>query len=148
MSSAHLTEEIIQAFALNGTHEDPLAMAHIRECETCRTAVESYVQLFSALDEMPVATFDFDVRALVQPQLPLPGKARPVLVPALAITAVTLLALGGAGYYFRDYLSGIAGLSVPYLLYCLGPAAVTLLVILAADLFGSYRQKMAKLEYY
>lgn len=148
MRSVHLTEEIIQAFALNSTHEDPLVVAHIHECETCRAAAESYARMFSALEEMPVDTFDFDVKELVLPQLPARPKARSILVPALAVIAGSLLALGGAGWYFREYLSGIADLSVPYLLYCLGPAALTLLVVLAADLFSSHRQKMTRLEYY
>ena len=147
MSSAHLTEEIIQAYALRGTHEDPHVLAHIHACETCRAAAESYARMFSALEEMPAATFDFDVKELVLPKLRVRKRNRPALVPVLA-TIFGLLALGGAGYYFSDYLGGIIGLSLPYLLYCLGPAAVTLLVILAVDMFNSHRQKMEKLEYY
>ncbi len=117
-------------------------------CETCREAVESYRLMFSGMTEMPAAGFDFDVKMLVLPQLQVQRKPQPALKPVLVIIAVVLAALTGGGYYFRKDLGEIFNRSLPYLLYCLGPAAVMLLVLLLADMLNTHRQKMNRLEYY
>lgn len=154
MSDAHVSDEIIQAFALNENYHDAEAAAHLEHCETCREAVASYQRMFSAIEALPPGAFDFDVKALVLPQLPASArektqpKQKTALMPLLAAVLTVVPALGIGGYVFRKDLGEIFGPSRQYLLYCLGPAAVLLLLWMVTDMLSRYRQKMTRLEYY
>lgn len=152
MSNAHVNDEIIQVFALDKNYYHPEASAHLEQCKTCREAVAAYQRMFSGIQSSPPAVFDFDVKALVLPQLPVPGKPQTMRksgwLPVLVIVLGAVLPLGIGGYAFRKDLAGIFNSSLPYLLFCLGPAATLLLLWLVTDILSRHRQKMARLEYY
>jgi hypothetical protein len=73
MITDHLTDDIIQQFALEAEFRDEISKAHIAACKHCQLRAESYRVLFTRVAEQSPAVFDFDISTLVLSQLPTAG---------------------------------------------------------------------------
>ena len=64
MTNHHLTDEILQAFLLDGMQDDTIA-SHLSVCIECHTKLESYQNVINNLKKIPSETFAFDMTTLV-----------------------------------------------------------------------------------
>ena len=69
MNSLHLTEDVLQLYALEPERCPQEVIEHLAECEECRVAAEGWMLLGKALKDQPAPEFSFDVAAAVMGRL-------------------------------------------------------------------------------
>jgi hypothetical protein len=69
VKNRHLSELEIQDYALGRPDYPNVMMEHITSCADCRAEIRAYEALFSGIDQQAGPVFDFDISALVIPQL-------------------------------------------------------------------------------
>jgi len=69
VKNMHLSELEIQDCALGGTDYPNAIIEHIASCTDCRAEIRAYEALFSGIDQQGVPDLNFDISALVIPQL-------------------------------------------------------------------------------
>lgn len=68
MKHLHLSDEILQAFALNERQDDTTA-EHLSACSICRQRLEAYQHLMAGIEQIKPEVFSFDVTALAMDQI-------------------------------------------------------------------------------
>jgi hypothetical protein len=140
----HLTDEAIQEFATNRAGCSLQVIEHMQHCAVCLGKAAVYEQMASAIQAQAAPAFDFDVAALVMPQLPPPvpapaaAKKLPLLPVLLAAPVVPAIPI----YVFSRYTNVRISGNVWLTLYFLMPVA---LVILLLHVWESYKQYQKQL---
>ena len=152
MTTTHLSDDMIQQFALEAQGIDEPSETHIAGCKYCQLRAENYRVLFTRVAQQPPATFDFDISALVLNQLPPAGINRMATLPqptparvrasrgksTLAIVVACMFltgAISAALYFMQDYFGDIlSGLSImiTYLII------ITVLLVLGFLVYDEY----------
>ena len=157
MTIKHLSEEEIQQWVLDKTKCSDAVISHMHDCEYCRTSAESYRVLFSEIAQQPRPVFDFNVPALVLPQIP--GESSSYsrnYFPGYLIVFFLIAASCITGYFYRaaignlikKYIFSISSGISRGTLYLLLTAAVVFLIFQSFELFKKYRQKVDDLNFY
>src|SRR5579863_10058685 len=101
MSKGHLSETDIQQYVLDKTGCTQNVIAHMNDCGQCLAKAETYRLLFLQIKEQPKPVFDFDVSALVLPQISPAKEQVSSSVAGYAIACFFTVALVIAGYFYR-----------------------------------------------
>jgi hypothetical protein len=159
MKNGHLTDEMIQEFVWDLETLDLSARAHILTCDHCKTRADNYQLLFTEMEQLPKAAFNFDLSTLVLNQIkqqtlntsidtdpemtPVPAiekltAARPKnILTGIIITIMAIGLIGTPVYLFMDSFQDIiAEVSImgTYLII------ITVVLIAAFLVFEEYRK--------
>jgi hypothetical protein len=147
-TSAHLTEEVIQAIALGGENLEAEKI-HLQNCPHCMSSVSSYRLLFIGIRDQPVPVFSFELDKLVLAQLPQP---QPRVSSDKTITLFMVLAVFFTACIFYGLFSGhfqqFFPLIEPIKHLLIITAAVTICLFQVYEIIKQYRQKINILENY
>ena len=69
MNHSHPSELQIQEYALDKSNCLTEVISHIESCEDCNADVNTYLLIFSKIEEQPAPVFDFDLASLILSQL-------------------------------------------------------------------------------
>ena len=148
MKEQHLTEEQLQLYAAGaGEHAD--ATAHLSGCEHCRQQVAVYQLLFTELKDAPLPAFDFDVAALIIPQLPVAAPQPATthynnyLVPGIAIAALLIPAV-----VFRAYFINLIKTMPVVFIYPMLLIPLLFILFRGIQLYREYQRKIEALNIY
>lgn len=148
MTTKHLLELEIQQYALDKASCSTQIIDHIQACQACRLKAEAYRHIFEGIKEQPKPLFDFNLADLVMNQLPQPKpKASFDKIVVFTFTFISLLTTAFAIYFFRPFLSTVLTGIAPILVYLLITTAVSLLILLGADMFVKYNRQMKILDF-
>ena len=138
MTSTHLSEEALQACAMQAAGSGEAASAHIAFCEECRAAVAVYRQLFAAVKEQPAAAFDFDLAALVLQQLPEPKKIySPIMVLSCFFSAALVIV---PAWVFRKYLLAMVSGMIPVTSWLICTAVLAVALFQGIEMYRKYQK--------
>lgn len=147
MMDKHISEQDIQLSVLDNSMLPASAKQHLDQCAVCRARKKEYELLFSSIDAMPKASFDFDVVDLVMPLLP--EKKRSSIRTPLIIAGI-MVATGfiGLPLLLFDYnVGGLWQTISPWLISMVSIVAVTLVGISLSDMVSRYRRHMRELNF-
>ena len=144
MLDKHLTDEEIQRFLLDGQQSNSKMAEHLQVCNDCKARVDTYELLFAAIAEQEKPSFEFNLAELVVAQLPKQQVAKDNL--PIFLLAFVMILLGGAGYFFRQYLAllfeGIGSLAI----YLMIISVFVILFFFCLDMYKNYQRKMQALD--
>lgn len=145
MLNGHLSDEQIQELAMNTTPATA-ATKHVENCPACKTRLENYRLLISAIERETAPAFDFDLAAAVVAQIETPP-AKPFTKGLWWIFAATMtVILTGVGIYFGEYMpmlfDGIKSIGI----YLVIISCVVLTIMLVIDKLKTYQKKMKLLD--
>jgi hypothetical protein len=166
MNTGHVSEMEWQQYVSDKFACSKETIVHIEACESCQAGIAAYRLLFAELEKLPRPSFDFDVAALLLPQLAtgLPAFAPP-LAPASLMTAgpgssradrslsywmagLILLVTGIPVYLLRKNIFYVfTGVSSLFLLVSLS-VAVFVLMLRTLFMYKQYRRRMRALRFY
>lgn len=138
MSKNHLTEIDIQLYSISKT-EVPLEISqHLATCQDCQNRVKVYQLIFSEVEKLPIATFDFDVSNLVLSQISNPRKKllwEDLIVYflmglAVLISGVSLYNLGGV-------FSGANSIGISLMILI----SLSIVIIFSVDFYKKYKNQ-------
>ena len=145
MNGQHLTEEQIQVYLSGNPAPDAGIAQHLVACEQCSNRVAAYRLLFSELEDMDVPVLDFDVQALVIPQLTDPVKPPvvqynnyPLVLIALGFILIPVL-------LFWKYVVSFIQTTPALFFYPLLIIPAMLAVIKCYHIYHEYQQKIKTL---
>lgn len=147
MKEQHLSAGQIQFYAA-GTGIDTIATKHLSGCEHCRREVAAYRLLFTALKDASPPAFEFDVTALVMPQLPVtPAPVKEhynnYLVPAIAVGALLIPAI-----VFRAYFVNLIKTMPVVFIYPMLLIPLLFILFRGIQLYREHQQKIDALNIY
>ena len=147
MKNGHLSEMEIQDFAL-GSSDWPDAVAeHIASCTDCRAEIKAYEMLFTGIDQQSEPAFDFDISALVIPQL----KKHKARMTAARFIAGFLMIFGSGCiaipiYIFRgNILYMFSGVPV-FFIYAITASTSVFVIIKIFLMYRKYQYQMRYLN--
>jgi hypothetical protein len=174
MNNGHLTDEMIQEFIWDSERLNESATAHMLACDHCQTRAENYQLLFTEMEELPKAVFNFDLSSLVLDQIATQSLAarlngnnqmdsKPITENAPAVVKqyapktkaiwpgmiIALMATGLIGtpvYLFQDYFQDmIAEVSIMGT-YLIIITVVLIAVLLIVDEYRKYNHQINSLD--
>jgi len=154
----HPSEQELQQFVSDNSLCTPATRSHIEGCESCLAQVASYRLVLSAIRQQPKPAFDFDVAALVLPQLESPRTAEdpaiararsfkdrffPFLLAAvvLPLTAIPLYLLRKNIFFLFADASGI-------FIYVIAAATLFFIGFKITGMYRTYQKQLKALNYY
>ncbi|MES1222194.1 MAG: hypothetical protein ABUT20_42255 [Bacteroidota bacterium] len=157
MTNKHLSDEEIQQYVSGDAAGEEQVIAHIHSCEFCMSKAANYRLLFSEIEKQPKPVFDFDVSALVLPQLPVAEQVQAKnYFPAYIIACCILAAISIAGYFykaalnnfFKKYILSVSSGLSKTVLYMLLSAALLILIFQSIEMIKKYQRKIDDLNFY
>lgn len=142
MTTEHLTDAILQQYALDPGACAPSVAVHVRTCAACRRKVEVYQVLMTGLGQQVPPAFDFSVADLVLPQLPAPAQRDSGMVLYALLLLVGLCGAGGVLYGIGWPFGRLFRPVDPLLLALVVTGMLTTLVGVVADMYIAYRKKL------
>lgn len=148
MNISHPSEKEIQDFALDKSGCAFPVIEHIKSCDHCRAAAETYRLLFSEIQEQVPAAFDFDLSALVLQQLP----SSPPLLSADRFVAGFLMVficccVAVPIYLFRQYFLLMFSNISSFFIYSIISSTVVIVLFKALKMYKKYQKQMALLNF-
>lgn len=145
----HLSDSVLQAWALNQPPSDPEAASHLEQCPQCKETFRNYQLLFSTLKAMEKPSLEMNIEAMVMPQLPTPQPATPapgqsiiwLAISGIIVFAVPLLMMGN---FIRNVFKGVSLIMLAIILV----ATVTIVVFLFRELINNYNKRNRLLNFY
>ena len=148
MNTSHPSEKEIQQYALDKSACTTAIIAHVDDCDHCREEVSAYQLLFSEITQQPQPAFDFDLSALVIPQLQPP--AQQLSADRIVAGFLVLFVCGCIGvpvYLFRNYfLYLFSGIST-FFIYAILCSAVVIVLLKALGMYKKYQKQMRLLNF-
>ena len=143
MTTKHLSEAEIQQYAIDPSHIDPWSTAHMQSCQACGAAVEAYQKIFSAIHQQPRPSFDFDLSALILPQLgkPAPGNSSKNWSLYFLVIVAIAIPLMAAIKYWR-YLKNSSMGMLPMTISLLITATLCILVFQSIEMVRRYQKQI------
>ena len=148
MINSHPKEKEIQEYAINPSACSREIMEHIESCAHCREEMMSYQFLYAGFKQQPRPVFDFDVAALVLPQL---ASREPLLSADRFIAGFLVVficsCVGIPVFLFHQYiLNMFSGIS-PFFIYIILGSATVIVLIKTLDLYKKYKNQMSLLNF-
>ena len=153
MTGEHLSEEEIQLYVLQANELTQPAKQHLEQCTPCQARAKEYELLFSGIQSLDKPSFDFDVAALVLPQLEEKKKTAWYKLPLIVISV--FLAAGLLSVPFFIFSAGSAGSAINSLWNNISPWVIGIISIMAVGFIGiniwdsytRYRHQLDKLNF-
>ena len=145
----HITDNEVQQFVVDKQHCEIKVVEHIHICDECKTKIEVYRSLITAIKQQPEPAFDFDLSELVLQQLPLPKQKAKIENDNLLVCAIIFIGVGftgGALYFFRSYFKYFFDGIETILGVLIVVTAITVLAGLYIDMYKKYRKEMKVLD--
>ena len=145
---SHPSEEEIQQYALGKSAGEAALIAHIESCEHCREEVATYQLLFSGVAQQPDPAFDFDLSALVIPQLEKQERRAPAdrIVAGFLVLFVCFCVVVPVYLFRRNFLYLLSGTST-FFLYAILCSAVAIVAFKTLRMYRKYQQQMQSLNF-
>lgn len=137
MKTIHLSEEELQAYALDEQNCSKHITAHIDDCNVCKTKATAYRLVLDEIRHQPETTFNFDLAGLVMQQLPTSRKKRSYNFPII----VLILTIGTAIYLFKKQLADLIG-GLSMLNWLIFSASIVLFTLLLLDMRFKFKKSM------
>jgi hypothetical protein len=168
MSNEHASEMELQQYVLDKDGCSKGAVAHIELCEECQAGVAAYRLLFAEIGRQQRPAFDFDVSALLLPQVAVVPEPVKAAAPALVggqfgqgfpvsrpdrhfrylIGALIFFITGIPAYLFRkNIFYTFTGIS-SFFLYIIIAAALIIVLWRIMDMYKRYHRRLEALTYY
>jgi anti-sigma factor RsiW len=145
MTRDHLSESEIQQYALEPVACEAGVAAHVNACAACKANVAAYQVLFTDIQEQPVPAFDFDIAAVIVPQI---EKAKPVTDRFfISMAVITVISLSVAVYSFRSYFETIFTNALSWFIGIIVVAAISIIIFQLIELYKKYNQEMDQLQF-
>jgi hypothetical protein len=148
MNHIHPSENTIQQFAIDKSDCTTAIIDHIESCASCKASAISYQLLFSEIKRTPKPAFDFDLSALVIPQLPLV----PTVLPADRFIAGFLVificcCIGVPIILFWPYIQNIFSGISSFFIYTILISAIIILIIKVLEMYKKFQKQMQVLNF-
>lgn len=148
MNHTHPTEMEIQEYALDKTGCSAAVTEHIESCMLCLEEVSHYRLLFSEIKQEPRPAFDFDLSAMIIPQVSLPSaqlSADRFIAGFLVI--FICCCIGIPVYIFHQYiLNMFSGIS-SFFIYSMIGSVTVIMIIKTVDMYKKYQEQMRLLNF-
>jgi hypothetical protein len=144
----HPSETELQEFALGKMKSEAKIDAHIQLCDECKSAVATYRLLFTAIGEQEKPAFDFNISELVLQKIKSPEKDHSMDSLIFCIGFAVLALLGIAGYWYREFLSGLLIGFGSLFMYLLVATAIIILAFQCVDIYKRYQYKIKSIDFY
>jgi hypothetical protein len=147
MNNRHPSDKEIQQYAM-----DQSACAaitdHIESCDRCRAEVKSYRFLFSEINQQPKPVFDFDVSALVIPQLTTSGHflSADRFIAGFLVLFISCF-IGIPVFLFRLYILNMFSGIPPFFIYVIICSAIIIVLLQSLEMYKKYQNKMRFLNF-
>jgi hypothetical protein len=158
MMTEHPSEQELQQFVSDNSLCTSATRSHIEGCESCQAQVASYGLVLSAIRQQPKPAFDFDVAALVLPQLQAPLSAEELAIAGLRpwkdrffpfLLAVIILPLTGIPLYLlrKNIFFLFTDVSAIFI-YAMAAAALVVIGFKIAGMYRTYQKQLKTLNFY
>ena len=137
----HLSDEQIQEFVLDSSACEPGIGEHVQHCDLCKTKVEAYQLVITAIEEQPVPAFDFDISEAVLANIALQKQQKKNWWMYLLIS-IGILSTGTAVYLFKEDLVSIFQGIGTFLIYLMIITGLFILMAVVIDMLKSYKAKL------
>jgi hypothetical protein len=163
MNTEHASEMELQEYALDKYGCSKQAIIHIEVCENCQAGVAAYRLLFDKIKKQPKPAFDFDVSALLLPQItaglqPMKAVQPPVhaghpasrtdLYFKYSMVVILFLIVGIPVYLFRKNIYYIFTGVSSFFLYTIIAAALIIVLLRIMDMHKRHQKRMKVLHFY
>ncbi len=148
MNTSHPSEREIQDYVLEKSACTQTTIGHIESCEQCRAAIATYSLLFSEIREQPAPAFDFDLSALVIPQLP----SVPAPLPADRFVAGFLMfficcCVAVPAYLLRQYFLNLFLDISSFFIYAIIISTLVIVLFKGLSVYKKYQKQMQLLNF-
>ena len=144
----HPSEKEIQQFAIDKSDCDTVAIVHIESCAKCLAEVSNYQLLFTGIGQQNKPAFDFDLSALVIPQLP---SAKTPLSPDQFISGFLVFFIscfvGVPVVLFNKYILNMFSDISPFFIYAIIGSATVIVIYKTLSLYKKYQKQMQLLNF-
>jgi hypothetical protein len=147
MNNSHPAQFEIQEYVLDKSACGPEIIGHIESCTECLEEVETLRFVISEIKQMPRPAFDFDLTALVIPQLSLPKPrltADRFVAGFLVIFISCFMAI--PVFLFRQYILNMFYGIPPFFIYSIIGSASLIVLIKTLDMYDKYKVQMRLLN--
>jgi hypothetical protein len=144
----HPSEKEIQQFAIDQSGCDNATIVHIESCMDCKTAVSNYQLLFSEIGQQSRPAFDFDLSALVLPQLPV---AKTRLSPDEFISGFLVFFISSfvavPVVLFNKYILNMFSGITPFFIYAIIGSATVIVIYKTLAMYKKYQKQMQLINF-
>ncbi|MBN8876664.1 MAG: hypothetical protein J0I32_03905 [Sphingobacteriales bacterium] len=147
MISQHILEEDIQLYVLDASQVKEETMQHLEHCTACQARVREYEMLFTGIGSLPKALFDFDVAALVLPQLPEKKKVSSYKIAGIAMVVIAAGLISLLFILLQYRLNELWQNISPWVIGLISVVAVAFIGISLWEMYERYRQQLKKLNF-
>lgn len=148
MISQHISEEDIQLYVLDASQVAGEAKQHLEQCAACQARVKEYEMLFTGVGSLPKASFDFDVAALIMPQLPEKKKASSYKIAGIALVVMVAIGLISIPFFLFQYKVDDLWKNIsPWVIGLISIIVVAFIGINLWDMYDRYRHQLKKLNF-
>lgn len=153
MIGKHVSEEEIQLYVLDFTQVAQPVKQHLEQCADCMAKVKEYELLFSGIQSLEKSSFDFNVVALVLPQLEEKKKTSWYKVPVIVLAIFLAIGLLSIPFFLftgsKDDLivNNLWSSISPWVLGIISVTAVGFVGINVWDAYSRYRHQLDKLNF-
>ncbi len=147
MISQHISEEDIQLYVLDASQVKEETMQHLEHCTACKARVREYELLFTGIGSLPKASFDFDVAALVLPQLPEKKKVSSYKIAGIAMVVIAAGLISLLFILLQYRLNELWQNISPWEIGLISVVAGAFIGISLWEVYERYRQQLKKLNF-
>jgi hypothetical protein len=144
----HPSEKELQQFAIERSGCNATAIVHIESCMECMAEVSNYQMLFTEIRQQSKPVFDFDLSALVIPQLPA-TKTR--LTPDQFISGFLVFFIscfvGVPVCLFNKYILNMFSDISPFFIYAIIGSATIIVIYKTLSMYRKYQKQMQLLNF-
>ena len=144
----HPSEKEIQQFAIDKSDCNTAAVVHIESCAECMAEVSNYELLFTEIRQQNKPVFDFDLSALVIPQLP---TAKSRLSPDQFISGFLIFFIscfvGVPLVLFNKYILNMFSDISPFFIYAIIGSATVIVIYKTLSMYKKYQKQMQLLNF-
>lgn len=142
MKNEHINELELQQYVLRKDDCDINIIEHINQCQKCKSEVELYESLFSAIKKEPNPVFEFDIANLVMQQLTVKqnfsfDKYFIALLSGISVVIFSLL-IYFTNKYFPTIFNGISTIQFSLILVTI----ILISIFIFTDMIKNYKNKM------
>ncbi len=144
----HPSVKEIQQFAIDQSDCNTETIAHMKSCGECMMEVSNYRMVFSEMKQQPKPKFDFDLSAIVLPQLPV-AKSR--LSPDQFISGFLIFFIscfiGVPVCLFNRYILNMFSDISPLFIYAIIGSATIIVIYKTLSMYKKYQKQMQLLNF-
>jgi hypothetical protein len=144
----HPSEKEIQQFAIDQRDCKADTIIHMKSCAECMMEVANYRMVFTEIKQQPTPVFDFDLSALVLPQLST-AKARlspDQFVSGFLVFFISCFVTVPVILFNKYILNMFSGIS-PFFIYSIIGSATVIVIYKTLVMYKKYQKQMQLLNF-